>query len=315
MPVLGVMDPRRALLDALRGGPAPPRILADRLGVPIADVRDHVEALRDAGYAVNRGEAGYRLDGVPEYGEGLMDGFDSPFDVEYRPSVPSTNDHARDLAREGRVDVAVVADRQTGGRGRRGNRWASPRGGIYLSLIVRPDLPPDRVPLLTLAAGVAVVRAVAPLGVDASLKWPNDVLVGDDGRARKLAGILTESSVGGGSVDWAIVGVGVNANAGPGRLPGDAVSLRELVDGRVDRGPLTREIIDAFHSLERSPDAIPVAWRAAAATTGRHVRVETASGTVTGPAVDIDPDGALLVETGDGVRRVTAGECEHLRPT
>lgn len=305
------MERRRAVVGALRDGPVPPRVLADRLGVPATDVRDHVEDLRDVGYEVTRDEAGYHL--VGSYGHGVGAALDVAYDVEYHETVSSTNDVARERAGEGAADLAVLADRQTGGRGRRDGPWVSPPGGIYCSLVVRPGLAPDRIPLLTLAAGVAVVRAVEPLGVRAALKWPNDVLADGD-PDRKLGGVLTEAATDADGVDWVIVGIGVNANAAPDALPPGAASLRELTGGRVDRGPVTTAVLEAFHGLAAAADRVPDAWRDAAATIGRGVRVRTPTGPITGTAVDVDADGALVVETAAGIRRVTIGECEHLRP-
>jgi len=171
-------ETRRAVLDALDDGPVTGPELADHLGVSRTAVWKHVEALRDAGFTVKSVADGYTLAGVPEYGaEAVEFGLDAAFEVEYHDSLPSTNDRARELAADGASDVVVLADRQTGGRGRRGRQWSSPAGGVWMSVVLRPDLPPARAPLLTLAAAVAVTDAARELGVDAAIKWPNDVVV------------------------------------------------------------------------------------------------------------------------------------------
>jgi len=215
-------------------------------------------------------------------------------------------------------NVVVLADEQTGGRGRLDRLWASPSGGVWSSVLLRPDLPPAQVPLLTLATGVATVRAVEPLGVDAGLKWPNDVLVGRQGgdpRADepKLAGILTEMAGEADRTAWVVVGVGLNANVDADALPPGATSLREQV-GDVDRRELVQRLLASLDALVTAPERILPEWREVSLTLGRRVRVTTASGAVVGTATDVEPPGRLVVETDDGPVRVHAGDCEHLRP-
>jgi BirA family biotin operon repressor/biotin-[acetyl-CoA-carboxylase] ligase len=236
--------------------------------------------------------------------------------VEYHDSIGSTNARARALASDGAADVVVLADEQTGGRGRLQRAWASPSGGVWLSVLLRPALPPASVPLLTLAAGVATVRAVEPAGVEPRLKWPNDVLVAaPDGSEDelKIAGILTEMAGEADRTEWVVVGIGVNANVDPESLPPGATSLRELV-GDAERRSVVQRLLREFDSLRGAPDAVLPAWRRVSSTLGRRVRVTAASGDVVGEATDVEFPGRLVVETDDGPVRVHAGDCEHLRP-
>lgn len=234
------------------------------------------------------------------------------FRIDPHDALPSTNDRARELAAEGAADVAVIADRQTAGRGRLDREWASPPGGIWLSLLVRPSLPVDRVSILTFAAALAVVRAAAEAGVEARLKWPNDVLITDDEEERKLAGILTESSTRDGRLQWAIIGIGVNANVDRDDLPPGSISLQDLVGG-VDRTAVTEALVAAFDRLRGDQAGVIEAWRTHAVTLGRRVEITTGDGSITGVATDIDESGRLLVETETGVERVAVGDCRHLR--
>ena len=239
-----------------------------------------------------------------------------PFDVEFHASVASTNERARELAADGAEDVVVLADEQTGGRGRLDRAWASPSGGVWMSVLHRPTLRLAAAPVLTLAAGVATVRAVEPAGVGATLKWPNDVLVpvaGHGETERKLAGILTEAAGDGDRIDWVIVGVGINANVDAADLPPGATSIREAA-GDVDRNELVRRWLEEFDALRTDPDAVLSAWRSVSSTLGRRVRVTTSSGDVVGEAVDVEFPGRLVVDTGDDEVRIHAGDCEHLRP-
>lgn len=308
-----MLPPRqRAVLAALVRGPVDPRALGDRLELPGSAVVNHVDALREHGFDIERGPDGFGLEAVPEYGYGVQAGLDAPFVVDYEPTVESTNDRARDLAARGHTDVVVIADEQTGGRGRLDREWASPPGGIYCSVLIRPLVAPDRLGLVSLAAVVAAVDGAAAVGVDAAAKWPNDLL-GPDGL--KLAGVLAESSTADGTVEWAVVGLGLNANIDPEGLPPEATSLQALAGGPVDRRAATQAFLESFDAWRRDPPAAVDAWRDRAVTLGRRVWVRTADGEMVGRATDVDEAGALLVETEAGTERVTTGDVVHLRAT
>lgn len=233
--------------------------------------------------------------------------------IRWHDTLPSTNDLAASLAEiqvpEGTV---IVAEEQTAGRGRLGRPWASPRGGIWLSVILRPQLPLPQAPLIGLAAATAVARAIrATTGLLARVKWPNDVLV----EGRKVVGVLVEAGPG---AEWVIVGIGINANVPRAALPEGtgypATSLEEVLGHPVDRGILVRALL---RELERKYEALgaggalPIVrtWREMADTLGRVVRAETGGAVLEGVAEDIDDSGALLVRGRDGtVHRVIAGE-------
>jgi BirA family biotin operon repressor/biotin-[acetyl-CoA-carboxylase] ligase len=313
-------DTQRALLDALVVGPVSGPALADDLGVSRAAVWKAVEGLREAGFAIESTDEGYVVAEVPEYGAAAVEyGLEAPYTVEYHDSLGSTNDRARDLAGEGATDVAVLADEQTGGRGRLDRSYTAPSGGVWVSLLLRPDSPPAHVPLFTLAAAVATTRACREAGVEAGIKWPNDVLVPSDdpgtgGRGgAKLAGILTEMEGEADRVAWLVVGVGVNANVAATALPEGATSLRAERGADVDRRRFVQRLIETFHDLRESPERVLEEWREYALTLGQRVRVDTPGGVVEGVAVDVTHPGALVVRTDEGEVTVHAGDCEHLR--
>jgi BirA family biotin operon repressor/biotin-[acetyl-CoA-carboxylase] ligase len=309
---------RESILEAIAEEPATGPALAERLDVSRAAVWKHVEALRGAGFEIDSIGDGYQLVSTPEFGGAAVEfGLEAPFSLVYHESVESTNDRARALAADGATDVVVLADRQTGGRGRLDRSWASPSGGIWLSILLRPDVPPAEAPRFTLAAAVAVAEAARTAGVQAGIKWPNDVLVGGDqaGPERKLAGVLTEMEGEADRVSWLVVGVGVNANVAPESLPtAAATSLSAELGQEIERFAFTQQVLERFHALRTDPDRIVPAWRDLTLTLGREVRVETPAETVEGRAVDVRRTGALVVETDDERVTVTAGDCEHLRP-
>jgi BirA family biotin operon repressor/biotin-[acetyl-CoA-carboxylase] ligase len=238
--------------------------------------------------------------------------------VEWTEEVASTSDRLKQLARAGAAEwTAVLADRQSGGRGREGRAWASPPGGLYMSVLLRPALVP--VGLVPLAAGVAVAEAVSEWSVAARLKWPNDVLV--DGR--KLAGILSEASSGGAGVEWAVVGIGVNVSVARDALPpevhGSAVSFAEQVSATPEIAAVAAAVLAHlrvwYDGLRADPARIVEAWRARAVDWwGELVDVETGRQTLRGRMRGVDAEGALLLDLeGGGSRRILSGEVHRFR--
>lgn len=213
----------------------------------------------------------------------------------------STNDDARAWARAGAPHgSAVSARRQTAGRGRLGRRWDSDGdGNVHLSVILRRDWPAARVPMVCLAAAVAVAEEVGDVY---AIKWPNDVLAPD---GRKVSGILAEAEWTGGRLDFVVVGIGVNVVTAPD-LP-TATALRACDGVARDADLLAEHLVERLvHLVELPTEALLERWRARSATLGREVRI----GEVRGTATDIDGDGALVVRTGAGPVRVLAGDVE-----
>ena len=310
-------ETRRALLAALETGPVSGPVLADQLGISRAAVWKQVDALREDGFEIESTDDGYEVTGVPAYGAAAIEfGLDAPYTVEYHDAVDSTNNRARELAGEGRRNVAVVADEQTGSRGRLDRSWTAPSGGVWCSIVCQPDLPAAHIPLSALAAGVATVSACREAGVEAHLKWPNDVLIGESGArgGRKLAGILTEMEGEEDRVSWLIAGIGVNANIDAAELPAEATSLRQELGADVDRRVFVQRLLESFDECLDGPDSVLDQWRAYSSTLGQQVRIETRNQTIEGEAVDVQFPGALVVETDSGQEVVHAGDCEHLRP-
>ncbi len=300
--------------------------ISDKLGLTRAAVWKHVEALRAQGYRIDAMPArGYRLAGVPDRLtpleiRPLLNTHDIGQVVHWSEELGSTNDRAKELAEEGAEHgEVVVAETQTAGRGRRGRSWASPgRKNLTFSVVLRPDLPPARAPELTLVASVAVCEALRQAGVDARIKWPNDVLAS----GRKIAGILTELAADPDRVQWVVLGVGVNVNARAEDFPADVRG--EATSILLERGQAAPRALFAaacFTALEDWLDrhaedgfaAIRDEWKRRSATLGREVSVKVDAREIVGVAEDLDAGGALLVRTETGLERILSGEVRMLR--
>ena len=218
-------------------------------------------------------------------------------EIHHVGRVSSTQDVARQRWAEGSVQLgdAMLAEAQSSGRGRFGRTWLSPAGGLYATYIMPVD------PLLSLRAGVAVARALRDLGVPASLKWPNDVLI----RNKKVAGILIEA------MDAAaFVGIGLNLT----ESPLETATHLAAEGAATGRQPLTERIgINLFQNA--APSDVLAAYRTFCATLGQNVRIlRTGNPPWEGTAEAIDGHGRLLVRTAEGLVTLASGECHHLRP-
>lgn len=248
-------------------------------------------------------------------------------DVRWVDSTGSTNADLLALAAEGADDgVVLVADHQTAGRGRRDRRWEAPPGASLLcSVLIRPTLPVGLVPLTALAAAVAASDACDRVAdVRPGLKWPNDLVVaGPDSTERKVAGILSESSLRGGEVAAVVIGTGLNVNWPtdfPAELAGIATSLNHHAGRDLDREELLVAYLEGLEPLlaklptDEGRAELLDRYRRLSVTLGRMVQVEMGSGAVRGRAADLGADGHLLVEVGDEVVEIAAGDVVHLRP-
>lgn len=229
-------------------------------------------------------------------------------------STGSTNADVAAAARAGTAEgLVVIAERQDSGRGRLDRGWESPpRAGLLLSALLRPSAPPALLPLLPLLVGTAAVEAVCGVaGLDARLKWPNDVLV----QGRKLGGILVERID-----DAVVVGIGLNVSTRGDELPVPTATSIAVEGGRADREPLVKELLRALErrylAFERDGAAAVVpAYREVCDTLGREVRLLLPSGEeVAGLAVGIDDGGRLVLRDSDGRQQSwSAGDVVHAR--
>jgi BirA family biotin operon repressor/biotin-[acetyl-CoA-carboxylase] ligase len=231
----------------------------------------------------------------------------------------SSNDEAKRLAREGVREWTVVwAREQTAGRGRRGRQWASIPGNLYVSIVLRPRCTPAVAAQLGFVAALAVGEAVGPLtpaGAELRYKWPNDVLL----NGGKVAGILLESEMTeAGALAWLVAGIGINVAGHPPETTYPAASLREAGNAEVGAARMLEAFVERFFTwtgrwLAEGFAPVRRAWLDGASGLGGPITARLERGEVAGHFAGIDADGALLLETSAGARRITAGDVFPVR--
>ena len=285
--------------------------LSSHLAVSRVAVWKHIQKLQAFGYDIQSTAKGYWLQSSP----------DIPFpwefpqrmsQIHYVERTASTMDIARDLARKGAPGFSVVvAGIQEKGRGRLRRTWQSPKGGLYFTIVVRPGLPPMLSPRVNFAASLILAKTLETVcGIDVRVKWPNDLLAND----KKISGMLSEMEAEGDLVSFINIGIGINVNNAPPSDVDYATSICHLTGSNHSRIEILSRFLDLFEERMSagSLDNIMAEWKQQTATIGKKVIVETTTGTSRGKAVDIDENGALILETETGERQtVIYGDCFH----
>ena len=230
--------------------------------------------------------------------------------------VFSTNSIAKFLANHSAEDGTVlISEIQTKARGRSGKKWESPEGGIWMSLILRPQVPPARIGLITLATGVAIAKSIRSLGLDAKIKWPNDVLIHGD----KISGVLTEVNATFNEIDWIVVGIGIDSNINLEDFSEDVragtTTLTEELPAEIDENELIAIFLNEFEKVyqlykDGEIEAILKDWRDLSDTIGKYVNITQTGGKITqGYVVGINNEGSLIIERQDGaLEKIISGE-------
>ncbi len=230
-------------------------------------------------------------------------------------TLTSTNDLAKELGNQGAPEgTLVVAEAQTAGRGRMGRQWVSPLAvGLYVSIILRPALPLEELPKITLTTAVAVVRAIRrATGMQSAIKWPNDIMLA----GKKIGGILSEMATSRERLQFVVVGLGLNVNNPriSGELAALATSLAQESGRTFSRVRIVQTWLEEFETLydglltQRFPDILKE-WKELTITLGRQVTVRQGSREISGLALDVAPDGALMIKQANGkVVSLAAGE-------
>jgi BirA family biotin operon repressor/biotin-[acetyl-CoA-carboxylase] ligase len=283
--------------------------LSAALGISRASVWKHIHTLQDFGYQIFATSDGYRLDSSPdilfpwEYqGEAA--------NILYFPEVTSTMDVARDQARNNCSDLTVViAGRQTKGRGRLKRHWLSDDGGLYFTMVLRPAIPVQSSFKVNFLASLTLARVIREmLRIDAMVKWPNDILVAD----RKISGMLSELEAEAERVLFIGVGIGINVNNDPTEAEPGASSLKKISGRQISRKDLLSRFLEAFSERLKNADFEDVIseWKKYTVTLGRQVRIVTHLEESEGLAVDVDENGALVLELASGERKkIIYGDC------
>lgn len=311
------MAHRELILRALLpGGEVSGEELARRLGVSRAMVHKEIAGMRDEGLLVAaHPRRGYRLEALPErplpWAVQAHYAPELDYPVRFLPEVPSTMEAAAAWARDGApAGAAVTTDHQLQGRGRRGRVWEDPPGmSLLSSIVLRPRFTPSEAGWLPLAAAVGAAQALRrAAGVEAQIKWPNDLLV----EGRKLAGILVELTLEEQEIRHAIVGCGINVHQieFPQELRARAISLRQAAGYCGSRAPLlaalVEEVLAAVELLHADPQALRLRWKEENCTLGRQVEAHAADGPFQGEAIDVDDIGRLIIRRQDGSERALA---------
>lgn len=301
--------------------------LRRRTSLSKATVARYIHKLREEGYDIQtQPHWGYKLVALPdkllaqELSWRLNTKVVGQRILSY-DTVDSTNTVAFSLAKNGAGEgTAVFAEAQRRGRGRLGRKWISPKSkGIYLSLILRPEIRPEQAPLITLLAAVSCAETIRNIcGLVAEIRWPNDILVGH----KKVCGILTEMQVESDIVKFIILGIGINVSTQVSKLPLGASSLgEEAVEGerRFSRMELARELLcqldREYHYFKHKGSTKLIAqWKNLSAFSGKRVKVFFTHKAIEGQAQDIDEQGALIVRLDNGFKQhVLAGDLVKIR--
>ena len=298
--------------------------ISRHLGISRKGLWKHIQDLKDAGYdIVAVPHLGYRLESSPDrlFALDVAHGLNTKFiakKIHYFDYLSSTMDLAMQLGIQAAPNgTLVLAESQTKGRGRLGRSWASPKyKGIYLSLILRPKISPSASPVLTLLSAVSICEAIKNIvGLDAQIKWPNDVFIYN----KKIAGILTEMNAEVDKVNFVVIGIGLNVNNDKKSLIAQATSLKEQAGQSLSRVMLLQELlrrIEINYSLleDKGAQAIIDKWRNFSLTLGKRVKVSCQDKYIEGQAVDVDKDGALLIRKDSGlIQKVFSGDVMHCR--
>ena len=287
------------------------------LGISRAAVWKHIKKLRELGYEIDsKTNEGYKLIKSPEKQiefelERMLDTKTIGKKILFFEEVDSTNNKAKQIALEEKEGTVVISEMQTSGRGRRGREWHSPKGGIYVSFILKPNMSPEKAPQITLVSSLALVEALNSMfqKLNAKIKWPNDVLIS----GKKISGILTELSSDMEKINYIVVGVGINISTGINNLPENATSLKLELNQDISVKLFLKSFLEHYDSiyqeyLNGNIDQIIKRWKNNSDTLGKKVKIIGINETYEGLAKDIDENGALILQTKEKEIKVYSGD-------
>jgi BirA family biotin operon repressor/biotin-[acetyl-CoA-carboxylase] ligase len=309
-------------------GPVSGETISNELGITRSAVWKHINELRMMGYDISSSQKeGYQLTRTSskllpyEIHKKLRTQFIGK-KMRYLENTPSTIWVGKQICSEGDVGkmhgMVIIAEKQTGGIGRMGRAWVSPSGGIWVTVVLKPHIPINRVFMITMAGSVAVARAIRrEFDLGALIKWPNDIFIGN----KKVAGLLLELSAEADTVHYCLLGIGIDVNVPLNQfssaLQKDVTSISSELGHEVDRASFLARILREFENhyllIESGEyDTIIREWKSLSCTLDRRVDIRTLKNSFSGEAVDIDEFGALIIRKDNGkLERVIAGDCFH----
>ena len=316
-------DTKTAILDVLsnsQGAFISGQMLAQKIGFSRASLWKHIKKLREEGYVIEaEAHNGYKLTETPdkfldyEIKRGLKTKFVGQNKIFSFSSVSSTNEEAYRIAEKGALEgTIVIAESQSAGKGRMGRLWVSPKdAGIYVSLVLRPNLTLADIPGITLMAGASIVKTIKnSTNIVPELKWPNDVLY----NGKKLCGILTEIKAELDMVDFIVLGIGININTAKDELPEVASSLFEITGKKHSRLDFLRLLFETIEEdynnfVNKGFDSIREECLKFSGIIGKDVLVKQQNVKIEGKVQDMDVTGALILKTKSGqVKKVFSGD-------
>ncbi len=286
-------------------------LLSSMLGVSRVTIWKHIRKLRESGYNITATSKGYIL----------TDSFDAlyPWEfpgreakIHYFPEVSSTMEIARDFARKGCPDLTVViGGMQKKGRGRLTRTWISSEGGLYFTVILRPQIPPVYSSRINFTASLALALTLRKMfDINALLKWPNDILV----KGRKIMGMLSEMEAEADMVSFINIGIGINVNNDPTKEEPMACSLKKILGRDISRKNLLSGFLDELEARMNNMaiDNVISEWKQYTMTLNQHVKIVTTDDISEGIATDVDENGALILKLADGsLKKIIYGDCFH----
>ncbi len=318
------------VLEILERGNVPisGETISKELKITRSAVWKHINELRAMGYDISASQkGGYRL--TKPTGKLL------PYEIQkklktrfvgkkmrYLENTPSTIWVGKQICSEEDMEkmhgLVIIAEEQTGGIGRLGRAWVSPSGGIWITIVLKPDIPIDHVFMVTMAGSVAVARAIRKeYELGALIKWPNDIFIGD----KKVAGLHLELSADADIIHHCLLSIGVDVNVPLNQfspaLQKDITSISNEIGHEVDRAVLLARILREFENryllVESGEyDTIIREWKSLSCTLEHRVHITTMKNSFEGEAIDIDEFGALIIRKDNGrIERVIAGDCFH----
>ena len=295
--------------------------ISDEFGVTRSAIWKNMNALKEEGYEIESlPRKGYRILSSPDILtlEEIEDKLQTKYigrNLYYFDSISSTNLKAKEIALDEPEGTVVVSEEQTQGIGRLGRSWISPKGkGIWLSIILKPEVEPMDVSKIALVGAAAVNKALEDMGIKAGIKWPNDLVV----NGKKVCGILTEMSCELNMVNYVVMGIGINVNLDKKHIPEDlqekATSLKEATNKEINRKILLANLLNHFEVLykgfkEGDISATLEICRKNSVLLGEEVRIIKGKQTRIGKALDINSEGELVVQFEDNlVENIFSGE-------